>query len=265
MNNSLWWCDKCYKTKYNPINDELYNEYFSCYTTQHMIQHRTSKKHITQEELIKSLSNGESGSDSREDCKRCKQSFTKEGYAIHKQRNKPLWDMKDLGHSEVSKMSCNNFFVGLSKRYHSISAWKDSKKPKGIVKRCKIGQNGRTKNKKKGEVVEEDLEEEISTEDEELEAEEIINRMTKTLRIKNEETNKWEYKPNPAYDSSIKSAVIKNKDRLEEKWACLTEKPQLDEICDNCSLGINTEYPIKLLEKWEIKSCGCLSTEDESD
>lgn len=312
---NLYWCDYCYT---NTIDNEGVEgvEYYGCYSKQAYIKHINTPKHIKSKSL--------SGEGGEVVCDKCSKTFTAEGYAIHKKRNKPLWECYKT--REITQMTCNNFSVG-KKRYESVEAYKTSlNKPK--QKRTAVGKfspitntirppNGYGKEKPKELIIcsncngalftsqydtkflnlhntfvckcEDDIKVKQETKIEkdaenngyidEKDKEKLKDSMKKTIRTFNEATKKWEYKKNPNYikiskkiekdeDGNIitySGVRIKDSIPLTDEEYDFTERPQFDEICDNCSLPINYDVPINIIIKWEIDTCACLSSEDESE
>ena len=159
-------------------------------------------------------------------CKHCNINYTEDGYEVHKKRNAKLWMFKKGG--ALKKQKCNNFYIG-SHRFESLDdQMAFSNRPK--QKRTAVGKfspvtgDVRTKNKKQKPV-------DFISSDEEEEEKLVI-----------------EYKGDitPSTDDEVD----------------YTEKPQLDEYCNSCGLGINYTYPIKIIEKWDIKHCECTDSDD---
>tara|TARA_R110000868_G_C10762656_1_gene754035 strand:- start:26 stop:883 length:858 start_codon:yes stop_codon:yes gene_type:complete len=282
--NNLFWCDIC---NVNTIDNEGLEgvDFFSCYSSQSWIKHLKTPKHIKQQELTKSLS-GDEG----KVCGECSKKFTAEGYAIHKKRNKPLWDCYKT--TEIKKMTCNNFCIG-KKRYESIEAYKKSLN-KPIQRRTPVGKfspitqtirppngYGKEKPKPKELITCSSCKGALFTSQYDTKFLELHNtfvcKCEDDIKVKQEtkiekddenngyieEKDKYKLLDSMKEDFCLK---IKNKDALNDDEVDITEKPIFDDICDMCSLGINYgQYPIKIINKWEIDTCACLSTEDESE
>lgn len=261
MNRQLYWCDVCSVNLVDCEGNEG-KEYYSCYSTQAWIKHIKSSKHIKQIKLNESLTVEEGGVK----CKHCSKTFTTEGYVLHEERNKSLWDCYKT--TEIAKMTCNNFCVG-KKRYESIEEYKQPKKKE---KRTKVGsfspvtQTTRPPNKNKKSLLDYVEESNEDTEEQDkLDVEAIKLKMTKELRVFNDDTKKWEYKSNPDYDENIKMRIIKNEDALSGDELDYTERPQFEEDCDDCGLPINYDVPIKILDRWEIDTCCCEETDSDEE
>ena len=318
MNRQLFWCDVCSVTAVDSEGNES-KGFYSCYSAQAWIKHIKSAKHTKQIKLNESLTKGEGVV-----CGECSKTFTKEGYALHEERNKPLWDCYKT--TEIEKMTCNNFCVG-KKRYESLIEYKGSKnKPK--QSRTAVGKfspvtntirppNGYGKQKPKELIVCNscngalftsqydkkflllhntficECDDEIKYKQEtkiekdaenngyidEKNKEKVKDTMKKTNRIFNESTKKWEYKKNHNYippstkiekdenGKIIKETGFRIKDsiKLTIEEIDITERPQFDECCDDCSLPINYDVPINILNKWEIDTCSCEETDSDED
>ena len=219
----LYWCDCCSNKKLDMETNKLYDSFFNCNTQNNYVRHLSTAKHL---ETIKNI---EKDSENIL-CKHCNINYTKEGYEVHKKRNAKLWMFKKGG--ALKKQKCNNFYIG-SHRFESLDEQMAfSNKPK--QKRTAVGKFSpvtgvvRTKNKKpQDEHVEEEF---ISSEEEE------------------EEEEAW----------STKGDIIPSTDAEVD----YTERPQFDEFCDTCGYGVNYTYPIKIIDKWGIKTCACPDSDD---
>ena len=58
----------------------------------------------------------------------------------------------------------------------------------------------------------------------------------------------------------IKNEIVLN-DNNDIEWE--TERPQFDDFCNTCSLAINYTYPIKIIDKWDIRTCACTDSDTE--
>ena len=274
---NLYWCDYCYT---NTIDNEGVEgvEYYGCYSQQAYVKHIKTPKHLKS----KSLS-GEGVV-----CDKCSKTFTAEGYAIHKKRNKPLWECYKT--REITQMTCNNFCLG-KKRYESVEAYKKSlNKPK--QKRTAVGKfspitntirppNGYGKEKPKELISCSNCNGALFTSQYDTKFLNLHNtfvckceddvKMKQETKIEKDAENNGYIDEKDKYklmDSMKEKTVlkIKNPDALNDDELDFTEKPIFDDICDICYLGINYgQYPIKIINKWEIDTCACLSTEDESE
>tara|TARA_R110001606_G_C15265766_1_gene638956 strand:+ start:229 stop:1017 length:789 start_codon:yes stop_codon:yes gene_type:complete len=262
MNRQLYWCDVCYKELVNE-EEEMEKIFFSCYTTQQFCKHLKTTKHIANKNKV------EKDPQSIK-CKYCSKSFSWEGYETHEARNKELWKFKNLG--SYKDVKCNNF-SNKHKRYESFKDYQVGTDPnKPIQKRTKVGkyspvtESVRPPNKNKKSLLDYVEESNEDTEEQDkLDVEAIKLKMTKELRVFNDDTKKWEYNANPDYDENIKMRIIKNEDALSGDELDYTERPQFEEVCDDCGLPINYEVPIKILDRWEIDSCCCEETDSDED
>jgi hypothetical protein len=190
----------------------MHKIFFSCYTNQQFCRHINTAKHKANKDKVEK-------DPENIKCKYCNKSFTPEGYAVHEERNKELWKFKKLG--SYKDIKCNNF-SNKHKRYESFKDYQLGTDPnKPIQKRTKVGkyspvtQSVRPPNKNKKlllDYVEETNED--TEEQDKLDVEAIKLKMTKELRVFNDDTKKWEYKSNPDYDENIKMRIIKNEDAL---------------------------------------------------
>ena len=249
--NNLFWCDLCNVSIIDGEGKEV-KEYYSCYSAQAWLKHIRSAKHKKQVEYHNNLTEEDGGIK----CKYCSQTFTKEGYEHHEERNKPLWECYKT--TEVAKMTCNNFCVG-KKRYSSI---KEYKEPKIKQKRVKVGcfspvtQTTRPPNTKGGKKKEyisitSSSDEEDTTEQDLIEIEQLKKQyyIDKQKRLEEE--------------ALIGKAEIKPGIELTIEEIDYTERPQFDEVCDDCALPINYDVPLNIINKWEIDTCDCEETDDE--
>ena len=250
--NNLYWCDYC---STNTIDNEGNEgvEYYGCYSQQAYVKHIKTPKHL------KAKSNILEGVV----CDKCSKTFTAEGYAIHEKRNKPLWECYKT--TDLAKMTCNNFSVG-KKRYESVEHFKI---PKRKQKRVKVGSyspvtnSTRQPNTKGGKQrVSKSLEDadQVTSDDTDTEEQDIIEiakyiKLYKESKKKRQQEEQEELKKLGLDDT--KTEIIKNKNALNDDEVDITERPQFDEICDNCSLPINYDYPTKLLDNWGIDTCPC--------
>ena len=276
MNRQLFWCDVCSVTAVDNEGNES-KGFYSCYSAQAWIKHIKSAKHTKQIKLNESLTKGQGVV-----CGECSKTFTKEGYAVHQERNKPLWDCYKT--TEIGNMTCNNFCVG-KKRYENIIEYKESKhKPK--QKRVKVGsfspvtQSTRPPNTKGGKkkqsvsIVSDDEDTQETEEQDLLEIEQLrkqyyIDKARKQEQLDKDEANeKKKLKNNPSLKrltESVKSVEIVKGLELTIEEIDYTERPQFDECCDDCSLPVNYDIPINILNKWEIYTCSCEETDYSSD
>ena len=95
MREARFFCDLCSK-KTVDADGNVTHKFFSCYAQEDFIRHCQSKRHIKLKEATL-----------EHHCKYCNNTFSKEGYELHKERNKKLWEMKDNG--SAKQMSCNTF------------------------------------------------------------------------------------------------------------------------------------------------------------
>ena len=217
----LYWCDCCSNKKLDMETNKLYDSFFNCNTQNNYVRHLSTAKHLSSVAIIESSSD-------KINCKWCNINYSVEGYEQHKIRNSKLWVFKKSGALKTQR--CNNFYIG-SHRFESLDEQMAfSNKPK--QKRTAVGKFSpvtgvvRTKNKKQQNEHVEEEEEFISSDKEEKEEEEA-----------------W----------STKGDIIPSTDAEVD----YTERPQFDEFCDTCSLAVNYTYPIKIIDKWDIKTCAC--------
>jgi len=95
MREARFFCDLCSK-KIVDVDGNVTNKFFSCYAQEDFIRHCKSKRHIKLKEATL-----------EHHCKYCNNTFTKEGYDLHVERNHKLWALKDIGSAKES--SCNTF------------------------------------------------------------------------------------------------------------------------------------------------------------
>ena len=277
MNRQLYWCDVCSVNTVDCKGNEG-KEYYSCYSGQAWIKHIKSSKHIKQIKLNESLTVAEGGVK----CKHCSKTFTTDGYVLHEERNKSLWDCYKT--TEIDKMTCNNFCVG-KKRYESIEEYKQPKKKE---KRVKVGsfspvtQTTRPPNTKGGRKKqsitiisnsdsdsEEDTTEQDLLEIEQLKKQYYIDKAQKQEQKDKEEAEEKKKLDNNPYlkrlMESVDNVEIKRGLELTIEEIDYTERPQFDEDCDDCGLPINYDVSINIINKWEIDSCCCEETDSDED
>jgi hypothetical protein len=276
MNKQLYWCDVCSVNLVDCEGNEG-KEYYSCYSAQAWLKHIRSAKHKKQVEYHNNLTDEDSGIK----CKYCSKTFTAEGYALHEERNKSLWDCYKT--TEIAKMTCNNFFVG-KKRYESVEEYKASKnKPK--QKRVKVGSfspvtqttrqpNTKGGRKKQSITIISDSDEEDTTEQDLLEIEQLKKQYYIDKARKKEQQDKEEAKEKKKLDNnpslkrlmeSVDNIEIKPGVKLTIEEIDYTERPHFDEYCDDCGLPINYDVPKNILNKWEIDTCCCEETDSDED
>ena len=127
---SVYFCDVCSKETING-KGELEVDFFNCNTKQKWLRHDKTAKHL---KLCKKIEDDPMSIE----CKHCNQKFSQVGYAIHCTRNKSLWDMKKIGHSEVKDLTCNNIVIG-KHRFATFDAYKKSLQPGPPSKRTAVG------------------------------------------------------------------------------------------------------------------------------
>ena len=129
MKDSVYWDDICYKKGVTDNGMEETRTYYSCYLHRDYLNHCNSKKYKKMYKAVQEDPNSIK-------CEHCNQKFSEEGYKIHCERNKPLWDMQKIGCCMM--MSCNNFKAD-RKRYSSIDAYVESTQDKPKQKRTGVG------------------------------------------------------------------------------------------------------------------------------
>lgn len=242
MKDSVYWDDICYKKGVTDNGMEETRTYYSCYLHRDYLNHCNSKKYQKMYKAVQEDPNSIK-------CDHCNQKFSEEGYAIHVQRNTPLWDWQKKGNCMM--MTCNNFKED-GRRYPSIDAYVASKQDKPKQKRTGVGKwspiTGITRppNKPKGwkDNIKLQMEEHYSLckgcagmlndttyehsdkelmeftklkmcdcEDEpniELTIEEVKDSMTEWLPDGKEEDGELKFRRNPNFDKTKNIHVIKN-------------------------------------------------------
>ena len=243
MSKDLYWDDVCYKKGVTDDGMEETRTYYSCYLHRDYFKHCNSKKY---KKMYKAVQEDLSSIK----CEHCNQKFSEEGYEIHCNRNKPLWDFQKIG--SCMMMTCNNFKED-GKRYTSIDAYVASKSSKPKQKRTGVGKwspvTGKTRppNKPKGWASDKELQMKehyslckscdgmlnnttwehsdedlmkltsltmcIGCEDEpnlELNVEDIKDSMTEWLPDGKEADGELKFKRNPNFDKTKKICIIKN-------------------------------------------------------
>tara|TARA_R110002096_G_scaffold134606_3_gene285846 strand:+ start:344 stop:1033 length:690 start_codon:yes stop_codon:yes gene_type:complete len=228
MKQSVYWCDICYKKGAN-IDGTLKRKFYSCYLTRDWLGHKDTKKH---KKLCKEVEEDEDNIE----CKWCNIKFSKEGYALHSERNKPLWDMKKIG--SCKGMICNEFInEDDEKRYSSFDDYKASKLPKSKAKRTGVGKcspkTGITRPPNKPKGWNDNIKMEITIEPN-----------------KKEDLKEGEW------------MTIEDKEEPNEKeWELIDEfgnRLYFEGHCDTCTLPINDEdYSSRLLTYLDIDVCDC--------
>ena len=255
MKQSVYWCDICYKKGAN-IDGTLKRKYYSCYLSRDWLGHLNSKKH---KKLCKEVEEDEDNIV----CKWCNIKFSKEGYVLHSERNKPLWDMKKIG--SCKGMICNDFInEDDEKRYSSFNDYKASKLPKPKAKRTGVGKCSpttgitRPPNKPKGwkDNIKLQLEEHYSICkscdgmlndttlkhsdidlmeltsltmckgcDDEINIEKLKDSMTEWLPDGKEADGELKFRRNPNFDKSKKICIIKSDidEPNESEWELIDE------------------------------------------
>ena len=95
MREARFFCDLCSK-KTVDVDGNVTNKFFSCYSQEDFIRHCKSHRHIKLKEATL-----------EHHCKYCNNTFSEEGYKVHKERNHRLWELKDKG--SAKEMTCNTF------------------------------------------------------------------------------------------------------------------------------------------------------------
>ena len=262
--NNLYWCDHCSITT---IDSEgvIGSGFFGCYNVQKWVSHLKTAKHTKQLDLIKSLPAEEGVV-----CDECSKTFTIDGYATHKNRNKHLWECSTKTR-EITQMTCNNFCVG-KKRYESVEAYKASLNPPK-QRRTPVGKfspitqtirppNGYRKEKPKDLIVCNSCNGALFTSQYDTKFLNLHN--TFVCKCEDDIKEKQETKYEKDDDDAAASSDAASDASADADGVDITQKPQLDDICYNCSLPVNYDVPIKIIKKWEIDICECFS-EDESE
>ena len=238
MRDPMYYCDICSKPSINNKGD-IINDYFNTYQSQKWIKHIKTSKHIRNCKEVKE----------KEDkviCKYCNGVFSSEGFTLHKERNKPLWEMKKLGLNKL--MECNNFKEGRH-RFSSYKAYKEyiitDKLP---MKRCKVGQISQTskivrthnKNRVTGSFLADKKEEE--EEEEEEEEDENI-----TMKIEEQAKQTEPKKKEPDFTD-------RDFDLMDEYGSVLP----FEDYCPDCNNPINDIGASKFLLNYnKIVVCNC--------
>ena len=169
-------------------------------------------------------------------------------------------------------MTCNNFSIG-KKRYESIEAFKKSKnKPKQT--RTAVGKfspvtntirppNGYGKEPKKELIICSNCNGALFTSQYDTK---FLNLHDTFIclcddNIKSKIETKYEEEEESKLSWGTKGDITP----LDDNEVSYTEKPQFEDLCDGCSLPINYDIPIKIINKWEIDTCACVSSEEETD
>ena len=104
---------------------------------------------------------------------------------------------------------------------------------------------------------------------EQLRKQYYIDKARKQEQLDKDEANeKKKLKNNPSLKrltESVKSVEIVKGLELTIDEIDYTERPQFDECCDDCTLPVNYDIPINILNKWEIDTCLCEETDYSSD
>ena len=251
----IYFCDLCCIDKVDVDKEELVKTYFSCYPSLKYLKHVKTTKHLENKKNI------EEDSESIL-CKYCNKKYSKEGYEVHKKRNEMWWKLGKIGN-----ISCNNFVKGKQR----VSSFAELTKEKPKQHRTKVGSfspitqsyrppNNFYKEKEKlliecnycnGALFTSQYDTKFLTKHETFictcSDEKQMEQETKYKKKEKEELS-WVTKGD---------ITPSNDDEVD-----YTEKPQLDEYCNSCGLGINYTYPIKIIEKWDIKHCECPDSDD---
>jgi hypothetical protein len=109
MNQSTYFCDRCYKEDHNEIKI-----FFNRYSKTDYTRHLKTKKHLKTCLKIEKDENSIL-------CKECNTLFSPEGYEVHRKRNQEMWEMTSWTRKEL-KLTCNNIVID-GKRFGSIGIW----------------------------------------------------------------------------------------------------------------------------------------------
>jgi len=249
--NNLYWCDHCSITTLDSEGVEGV-EYYGCYSQQAYAKHIKTPKHLKSKSLIV---DGVT-------CDECNKTFTVEGYATHKERNKSLWECHKT--KEIANMTCNNFCLG-KKRYESVNGYKASlNQPK--KRRTPVGKfspitktirppNGYAKQKQKELIRCGECNGALFTSQYDFKFLKLHNTFIclcdETVKLKQE--TKIEKDATDADDAAAAAADA----AADADGVDITERPQFEESCDTCCLPINYHVPIKIINKWDIDTCEC--------
>ena len=300
-NKQLYWCDFCSSKKLDMENDKEYNCFFSCYTTQQYTKHLKTNKHLENKKNIEEDSesifckncNKKYSKEGYEVHKKRNErwwslgkinkiscnNFNKNTHRFSSFQELLNWDNKP----KQSRTKVGSFSPitqsyrppnGYNKEVEKelivcdiccgalFTSYMDTKfltKHETYICSCSDGD----KVKQEAKYEKKDYSS-SSSEEEELDAETIKNKMTKGWDIRDPKTKKYKWKENPDYDEDVNGATIKNKIVMDEnndiEWE--TERPKFDEFCDTCGYGVNYTYPSKIIERWDIDTCSCPDSDD---
>jgi len=278
MSKDIYWDDICYKKGVSDDGKEETRKYYSCYLQRDYFKHCNSKKYKKMYKAVQEDANSIK-------CEHCNQKFSEEGYKLHCERNKPLWDMQKIG--SCMMMSCNNFKED-SKRYPSIDDYKASKLPKAKAKRTGVGKWSpitgitRAPNKPKG-----------WKDDKKLQMKEHYSLCKRCDGMLNDTTLEYSDKRMGNTDGleeltglkmcdcedepNIQITIEETKQNLkegeykiipsdteeptEEEWELIDKFGSMlvfDEYCDTCNLPHNDEnYSTRLLTYLDLDVCEC--------
>lgn len=255
----LYWCDSCSSNKLDIKNDKEYKSFFSCYTTQQYSKHLKTNKHLENIKII------EEDSDSIL-CKYCNKKFSKVGYEVHKTRNKNWWRLGNIGN-----ISCNNFIKGKQR----VTSFNELTKKKEKQQRTKVGSfspitqsyrppNGYNKEEENPLIVCRYCNGALFTSQYDTkfltQHETFICNCSDEKQL--EQEKQYEKKEKEKLSWGTKGDIIPSTDAEVD----YTQKPYFEDNCPICYLPINLEeynYSIKILDKWNINTCGCTDIDTE--